>query len=98
MHPMLDIFMLIILISASYYIKVPNEKCGDILFYDPRSANVVRKPITNETNKLNIQVVNITPKNGLLVLFPSYIHHSVEMNNSNQERIIISFNIDLIQK
>ena len=84
-------------ISAVYYINAPT-KCGDILFYDPRSANVIRKPITSSLNNINAQVVNITPKEGLLALFPSYIHHSVEMNNSNEERIIISFNIDLIQK
>ncbi len=82
-------------ISAAYYIKAP-KKCGDIRFHDPRSAKVVRTPITNVSNKLNIEVVNISPQEGLLVLFPSYLHHSVEMNNSNEERIVISFNIDLI--
>ena len=82
-------------ISAAYYLKA-SEKCGDIRFHDPRSAKVIRTPIINVTNKLNIEVVNITPKEGLLVLFPSYLHHSVEMNNSDEDRIVISFNIDLI--
>ena len=82
-------------ISAAYYVKASKE-CGDICFYDPRSAKVIRTPITNAINKLNIDVVNITPKEGLLVLFPSYLHHSVEINQSSDDRIVISFNIDLL--
>ena len=82
-------------ISAAYYLKAP-DNCGDIVFYDPRSANVIRRPIINTMNKLNSNIFRITPKEGLLVLFPSYIHHSVKSNESNEERIVISFNINLI--
>ena len=82
-------------ISAAYYVKAP-ERCGDIRFHDPRSAKTIRTPVTSSSNNLNIEVVNVTPKEGLLVLFPSYLHHSVEMNSSNEDRIVISFNIDLI--
>ena len=39
-------------ISAAYYLKAP-ENCGNILFYDPRSARIIRRPITNFSNKLN---------------------------------------------
>ena len=82
-------------ISAAYYLKAP-EKCGNILFYDPRSARIIRRPITNFSNKLNEEVVNITPQEGLLVLFPSYLHHSVAKNNSDEERIVISYNIVVV--
>ena len=82
-------------ISAAYYVKAP-DKCGDIVFYDPRSANVIRSPIINTQNKLNSTIFNVTPKEGLLVLFPSYLHHSVNSNESDEERIVISFNINLI--
>ena len=81
-------------ISAVYYVCAPNN-CGDILFHDPRQAKVIRKPNTIKANKLNAEVVNITPQSGLLVLFPSYLYHSVAKNNSDEERIIISFNIDI---
>ena len=82
-------------ISAAYYVKAP-KNCGDIKFHDPRSAKVIRTPITKKPNNLNLEVINITPQEGLLVLFPSYLHHSVDMNNSSVERVVISFNIDLI--
>ena len=82
-------------ISAAYYVKA-SEKSGDIVFYDPRSANTIRSPIISKTNKLNSNIFSVQPKEGLLVLFPSYIHHSVNRNNSEEERIVLSFNINLI--
>ena len=42
---------------------------------------------------LNAQVNGISPKEGALVLFPSYLDHSVNENQSNEERIVISLNI-----
>ena len=82
-------------LSAAYYVKAPDE-CGDIIFYDPRDAKSIRKPKISSQNNLNADIVNITPKEGSLILFPSYIHHSVSTNKSNKERIVISFNIDLL--
>lgn len=81
-------------ISAAYYIKAP-KNCGDIIFYDPRDAKVIRKPKGINGNSLNADVVNITPQEGLLVLFPSYLHHSVDENISGSERVVISFNLDI---
>jgi len=80
-------------ISAAYYVKAPKNS-GDIIFYDPRNEKLIRKPITNKDNVLNAETVNIKPQDGLLVLFPSYLYHSVEENLSNEERIVISFNLD----
>ena len=37
-------------------------------------------------------------KAGTLVLFPSYLEHKVGENLSNEERIVVSFNISLIRK
>jgi len=81
-------------ISAAYYLKAP-ENSGNINFHDPRSANAIRFPTALNANKLNSNIFSVQPKEGLLVLFPSYIHHSVNINNSEDERIVISFNIDL---
>ena len=44
---------------------------------------------------LNAQVNGITPKEGALVLFPSYLDHSVNENLSKEERVVISFNIKI---
>ncbi len=79
-------------ISGAYYVRAP-LKSGDIVFYDPRPAPVYSYPNVESPNLLNAQVNGISPKEGSLVLFPSYLDHSVNENKSNQERIVISFNI-----
>ena len=84
-------------ISAAYYVRAPKNS-GNIVFYDPRSAAVIFSPKKQKPNKLNTNIFSIEPKEGLLVLFPSYLHHSVNLNESQEERIVISFNINLINK
>ena len=83
-------------LSAAYYVKAP-DNCGDIMFHDPRSAAVYRRPKVSNDNLLNTSEISITPKDGLLVLFPSFLNHSVKPNDSGKERVVVSFNIDLIQ-
>ena len=79
-------------LSAAYYVKA-DENAGDIVFFDPRPANVFCHPFAKEVNKYNAQVQSVTPKAGTLVLFPSYLEHKVNPNLSNEERIVISFNV-----
>ncbi len=84
-------------LSAAYYVKAePNA--GNIVFFDPRQANVFHHPTSKEVNSINAQVQSVTPKPGTLVLFPSYLEHKVNPNLSNAERIVISFNVSLIRK
>ena len=81
-------------ISGAYYVRAPNN-CGDIVFYDPRPAPIYSYPNVNKVNFLNAQVNGISPKEGALILFPSFLDHSVNENKSNKERIVISFNIKI---
>ena len=84
-------------ISAAYYVTA-HEGCGDIVFYDPRPARVYKQPIAKSPNKLNGTVNSIKPEAGMLVLFPSYLDHSVNPNISNKKRVVISFNLNLEKK
>ena len=84
-------------LSAAYYVKAENN-AGNIVFFDPRQANVFHHPSAKKANDLNGQIKSITPKAGTLVLFPSYLEHKVEENLSNEERIVVSFNVSLIKK
>ena len=79
-------------ISGAYYVRAPVNS-GDIVFYDPRPAPVYSHPNTTNPNFLNAQVNGVSPKEGALVLFPSFLDHSVNENISSSERIVISFNI-----
>ncbi len=84
-------------ISGAYYVRAPKNS-GDIVFYDPRPAPVYFHPNAKSPNLLNAQVNSVSPKEGVLVLFPSYLDHSVNENLSNEERIVISFNIRINSK
>ena len=84
-------------ISGAYYVRAPQD-CGDIVFYDPRPAPIYSYPNVKSVNFLNAQVNGISPVEGALILFPSYLDHSVNPNLSNEERIVISFNINLVRK
>ena len=79
-------------ISGAFYVRAP-ENAGDIIFYDPRPAPIYSHPNALSPNSLNAQVNGISPKEGALILFPSYLDHSVNENKSNEERIVISFNL-----
>ena len=81
-------------ISGAYYVRAPKNS-GDIVFYDPRPAPVFYFPRAVSSNLLNAQVNAINPKEGALILFPSYVDHSVNENLSNEERIVISFNVTI---
>ena len=84
-------------ISGAYYVRAPINS-GDIVFYDPRPAPVYSYPNVVNPNLLNAQVNGVNPKEGSLVLFPSYLDHSVNENLTNEERIVISFNIRIQMK
>ena len=84
-------------ISAAYYVRAP-KNCGEIVFYDPRPAPVFSHPRSKSSNSLNAMVNSVNPIEGGLVLFPSYLDHSVNPNISNEERIVISFNLSLIKQ
>ena len=84
-------------ISAAYYVRAP-KNCGEIVFYDPRPAPIYFHPLSTKPNSLNAMVNMVNPLEGALVLFPSYLDHSVNPNLSNEERIVISFNLNLVRR
>jgi uncharacterized protein (TIGR02466 family) len=78
------------IMAAVYYVNCP-ENSGDLLLVDPRgSANWERNV---EGNISNVKHKRIKPVAGKLVLFPAYILHMVEVNNSTENRISIATNI-----
>ena len=63
--------------SGVFYVKTPYNS-GNFAFY--RNIHVYK------STEL------IKPEENMLILFPAYFDHYVEPNNSNQDRISISFN------
>ena len=79
-------------LSGAYYVRT-HPGADTINFHDPRNqAGVIRPPVMELTAENTDQVV-VTVTNGTLLLFPSYLEHSVDANTSEEERVSISFNI-----
>ena len=81
-------------LSGVFYLQVP-ENSGQIIFHDPKPQAEVLLPPKVENHSIHVaHRVNFQPKNGTLLFFPSYLNHEVEENNSQDDRIIVSFNIN----
>lgn len=79
-------------LSAVYYVRT-QPGADTINFHDPRSqTSIIRPPVTQLTAQNTDQVV-VKVADGTLLMFPSYLEHSVDPTESAEERISISFNI-----
>jgi len=79
-------------LSGVYYVRT-RPGADTINFRDPRyQASVVRPPVVELTSENTDQVV-VKVENGTLLMFPSYLEHSVDDNLSEAERVSISFNL-----
>jgi len=77
-------------ISGTLYLKVDSES-SPIIFSTPNPFTSFYTSSKVKDTLFNYENVRITPKNGVLVLFPSWLLHSGGTNNS-EERIALSFN------
>ena len=79
-------------LSGVYYVRV-HPRADTINFHDPRSqARIIRPPVWELTAENTDQVV-FSVVNGNLLMFPSYLEHSVDIHMGDDERISISFNL-----
>lgn len=80
------------LLSGVFYVDVPDQ--SSINFY-VESQLFKNFKFCFDYAKLtahNKQLVNIPVQQSDIVIFPSWVDHSVDTNNSDRERIIIGFN------
>tara|TARA_R110000796_G_scaffold246206_1_gene370868 strand:- start:60 stop:638 length:579 start_codon:yes stop_codon:yes gene_type:complete len=84
-------------ISGIYYLKTP-ANCGRLCFYNPAEQGIgylwghcVKKFTTQNSVLWKIDI-----EEGDLILFPSWLKHSVDPNlNKKEDRISLAFNISL---
>jgi len=79
-------------LSAVYYLQA-DEGAREITFYDPRSQIGAINPVVRETTAKNAAQAHIEISEGMLVLFPSWLQHSVSKNRSSRNRISIAVNL-----
>jgi uncharacterized protein (TIGR02466 family) len=79
--------------SGVYYVKTP-EKCGHLKLEDTRTMSLMSRPRkTNKEEPKHLwREVHFEPKAGRLIMFPSYVNHCVDPNESDDLRISVSFN------
>tara|TARA_Y100000592_G_scaffold98072_1_gene170236 strand:- start:402 stop:995 length:594 start_codon:yes stop_codon:yes gene_type:complete len=81
-------------LSGVYYLKVP-KKSGNLVFLEPKpQAEVLSPPKKENSSVYTAHSVSWEPKENSLIFFPSWLQHEVLTNNSNDDRVILSFNIN----
>ena len=81
------------LFSGVYYVK-SNPQAGRLKIYDPRPGIQIVMPARKKGQppKHLWRDANIDPIPGRIIMFPAWLWHSVELNQSNDLRISVSFN------
>lgn len=75
-------------ISGCYYYKTSGRD-GSIFFNCPNqamNAHIGYIPMS--------QPVTVEPKEGVMLLFPGWLEHGIQRNNTDESRISLSFNIE----
>ena len=73
-----------------------HQKLWKLQASNPNIINRNFYPIS-KTTEFNSNNISIKIEEGDLLIFPAYLPHSVEENKSNDERVIISFNLDILR-
>tara|TARA_B100001996_G_C18451632_1_gene512450 strand:- start:50 stop:646 length:597 start_codon:yes stop_codon:yes gene_type:complete len=93
-HPRCDL-------SGVLWIKTP-PNCGRIRFESSYSylSNTHLGSLNEEykDDTYNYTHFNFNPVEGRMLIFPSYLRHSVEVNESDEDRISVSFNINIVNR
>ena len=81
------------LFSGVYYVKTP-PNCGRLICQDPRPGIQTVMPTRKsvEVPKYLWRDVHLQPQENRVVMFPAWLWHSVEPNQSKDIRISVSFN------
>ena len=77
--------------SGVVYLDV-SENCGNIWFRKEELLTGILQPGIEHETVYNYLFHSITPAKGLLILFPSFLFHKVDVNRSNSDRYSIAFN------
>lgn len=74
--------------AACYYIQA--EGTGEITFHNPANLMAECSPNSAFTSRITYQ-----PRDGDLLVWPAWLPHEVEINNSDKQRVNIAFNIKI---
>tara|TARA_B100001250_G_scaffold413382_1_gene447339 strand:+ start:4431 stop:5117 length:687 start_codon:yes stop_codon:yes gene_type:complete len=81
------------MISGVYYLRHP-EGAGNISFYNP-IGNLANHLWCDDLIFQVAARMRIQPKTGTLLLFPGWLEHETVQSESDEDKIIVSFNIKI---
>jgi uncharacterized protein (TIGR02466 family) len=79
-------------LSGVYYVQTA-PGANTIYFHDPRPQTSVLRPPVTQLGGQNADQVVVSVEDGVLLLFPAYLPHSVPPNDSEHLRISVGFNL-----
>jgi uncharacterized protein (TIGR02466 family) len=94
--------------SLVYYVKA-EKGCGNIVFYNTnklldyafaKGENSFFRPndVLQNFNVNNSQIWKVEPQEKMVVIFPSWMEHSVDENKSGEDRISMALNTKIARK
>ena len=85
------------LFSGVLYLKAAAEETGQLTLHKYQTYLGFSSPTISleftEQNLFNSSTWSITPIENHIIIFPSNVMHSVEINNSKDDRISVAFNL-----
>lgn len=81
-------------LSGAFYLDVESS-AEPVVFRDPRPQNRAFDLRIEEDSRANLKYWTVSPENGRLLVFPSWLEHKVGPNRSVIPRVSLSFNITL---
>ncbi len=79
-----------------YYVQASGEG-GEIHFHDPRPQTSVTLPRVTQENQYNCRLFRLPVREGMMILFPAWLVHSVAKHQGGADRISVSFNVQFEQ-
>ena len=80
-------------LSGTYYVSVPEPNMGDLVLHRGDTAEFfLTSKVKREPTMANALSIPCPVEESKFYLFPSWVKHSVERNNTDSERISIAFN------
>jgi uncharacterized protein (TIGR02466 family) len=80
-------------LSGVYYVSVPKSNMGNLVLHRDDSAEFfLTSKVERQPTAANMLSVECPVSESMFYLFPSWTKHSVERNESEDERISIAFN------
>ena len=88
--------------SGVYYVKA-QANCGELIFHNPiaassmvNSGHLLNLTSSNIKTSFFLNSIPLDPYEGSILIFPSWLFHSVYPNRSDDDRICVSFNIQIM--